>query len=320
MAPRNLEGHRYASGPQPKPLPAVQLHAPRSGEEDRTLRRLHPGPRHLKKRPKMLARGARRRAHAQSWLQARDSSRRGFLESHEVRAPTKAGYRQMPAKMAVHLFYWNIMLTMDIPSMTLEFKASLDEAMSDYGDFMYFEGEPGSLGSQLYSALSDHWPEVGKAGDYPLPRFFRARQGRRRLAPGRMQDPLPLLHLVLVIVSLIKSGHVSFAAACLLMWTCYLRPSEVVDVHAGDVLALTSSCPHVSLLLHPFERGGPSKVGEYGDGVALDMEEMIWFGPWLFRQANRLAPGVKLFKFTYLEMVVMFREAMEEWAQPDAVL
>jgi len=74
------------------------------------------------------------------------------------------------------------------------------------------------------------------------------------------------------------------------------------------------------LLLHPFERGGPSKVGEYDDGVALDMEEMIWFGPWLLRQASRLAPGVKLFKFTYLEMVVMFREAMEEWDLADAVL
>ena len=293
---------------------------PEIGEEDRTLRRLHPGPRHLKMSPKMLACGARQRAHAQSWLQARDSSRRGFLESHEVRAPTKAGYRQMPAKMAVHLFYWNIVLTMDIPSMTLEFKASLDEAMSDYCDFLYFEGEPGSLVSQVYSALGDHWPEVGKAGDCPLPRFFRARQAWRGLAPGRTRDPLPLLHLVVVIVSLIKSGHVSFAAACLLMWTCYFRPSEVLDVHAGDVLAPTSSCPHVSLLLPPFERGGPSKVGEYDDGVALDMEELILFGPWLLRQASRLAPEVKLFRFTYLEMVVMFREAMEEWDLADAVL
>ena len=53
---------------------------------------------------------------------------------------------------------------------------------------------------------------------------------------------------------------------------------------------------------------------------ALDMEEMIWFGPWLLRQASRLAPGVKLFKFTYLEMVVMFREAMEVWNLADAVL
>ena len=50
------------------------------------------------------------------------------------------------------------------------------------------------------------------------------------------------------------------------------------------------------------------------------MEEMIWFGPWLPRQASRLAPGVKLFKSTYLEMVVMFRDVLEEWALTDAVL
>ena len=47
---------------------------------------------------------------------------------------------------------------------------------------------------------------------------------------------------------------------------------------------------------------------------------MIWFGPWLLRQASRLPPGEKWFKFTYLEMVVMFRGAMEEWALTDAVL
>ena len=33
-----------------------------------------------------------------------------------------------------------------------------------------------------------------------------------------------------------------------------------------------------------------------------------------------LAPEVKLLRFTYFEMVVMFREAMEEWDLADAVL
>ena len=70
--------------------------------------------------------------------------------------------------------------------MTPEFKVALDEAMSDYCDFLYFGGEPGSLGSQLYFALSDQWPEVDKAGSCPLPRFFRARQAWTDLhQPGR---------------------------------------------------------------------------------------------------------------------------------------
>ena len=137
------------------------------------------------------------------------------------------------------------------------------------------------------------------------------RRAWRRLAPGRTRDPLPLLHSVLVIVSRIKNGHVDFAAACLIMWTCYLRPSEVFEIHAGDVLAPTSSCPHVSLLPHPFERGvgGGSKVGQYDDGMALDMPEMKWFGPGLRKQSSRLPHDQKLLKFT---AVSFFCSGLEE--------
>ena len=69
-------------------------------------------------------------------LQARDSSQRGFLESHVVRAPTKVGYRQMLTRMAVHLFLLNIMLQDVTPELTNYFKEGLDEAMSDYFDFL----------------------------------------------------------------------------------------------------------------------------------------------------------------------------------------
>ena len=115
-----------------------------------------------------------------------------------MRNPTKGGYRQMLARMAVHLWYWGINLLEEFPSFTDRLASNLDGALSDYCDFLFFEGEPGSLGSQLYSALSDHWPEFGRGGHYALPRFYRARQAWRRLAPGRTRDPLPFLHLVLV--------------------------------------------------------------------------------------------------------------------------
>ena len=129
-----------------------------------------------------------------------------------MRAPTRAGYRQMLAKMAVHLFYWNLMLTMDIPSMTPERKAALDKATCDFCGFSFFKGGPGSLGRQLSSALSGHWPEDGRAGSCPLSRFFRARPAWRRLAPRRTRCPCPLPHIVLVVVSLFKSSLASIAA------------------------------------------------------------------------------------------------------------
>ena len=65
--------------------------------------------------------------------------------------------------------------------------------------------------------------------------------------------------------------------------------------------------------------GGASRVGDYDDGVALDMQEMLWFGPWLLREASRLPPDQKLFKLNCFDMVVMFREAMQEWKLVGAV-
>ena len=317
---RCSDGTRRVGAVPSQPIPP-RLHRPRQGSEDRRLRPAHAASPLVKKTTaKVLARGARRRAHAKQWLADRASSRRGFLETHAVQAPTKGNYRQLLAMMAVHLWYWGVTLSEEIPKMTSTWTANLDEALSDYCDAQFFEGEPGSLGSQLYSALSDYWPEIGRGGGYRLPRFFRARQAWRRLAPGRTRDPLPFLHLVLVLKTLLRRGRVSFAAACLLIWSCYLRPSEILDLHAEDVLAPTSSCPHVSLMLHPFERGQTSKVGEFDDGVTMDMSELRWFGPWLLRQARRRPKGSRLFSLGYPEMSKLFREAMMEWSLKDATM
>ena len=317
---RGSDGKRRAGALPSIPIPP-RLHQPRQGLEDRRLRPTHAASSHVKKTTaKVLARGARRRVHAKQWLADRASSRRGFLETHAVQAPTKGNYRQLLAMMAIHLWYWGVDLSEEVPKMSMPWIANLDEALNDYCDAQFFEGEPGSLGSQLYSALSDYWPEIGRGGSYRLPRFYRARQAWRRLAPGRTRDPLPFLHLVLVMKALLRRGRVAFAAACLLMWSCYLRPSEILDLHAEDVLAPTSSCPHVSLMLHPYERGKTSKVGEFDDGVTMDMAKLQWFGPWLLRQSLRRPKGAKLFSLGYPEMSKMFQKAMEEWGLKDATM
>lgn len=320
LVARRADGTRSATGPVAMLAKPLRLHRPASTSQSRLLAGHIPVAKAVKRTTRVQTRGAQRRSHAAAWLGQKDSVKRGFLETRAVRAPTKAGYQQLMARMAVHVWYWGILLSEEVPVINDEFQLVLDNALSDYCDCLYFEGEPGSLGSQLYSALSDHWPEVGKGGHCALPRFYRARQAWRRMAPGRTRDPLPYLHLVLVVMSLLSKNRVSFAAACLLMWTCYLRPSEVLDLHVGDVLAPSSSCPHVSLLLHPFERGGPSKVGEFDDGVPLDMQGMEWLGPWLLKQAGRRPPTEKLFKFNYGEMVKMFQEAMAEWHLKDPIL
>ena len=123
---RGSDGKRRAGALPSTPTPP-RLHQPRQGLEDRRLRPTHAASSHVKKTTaKVLARGARRRAHAKQWLADRASSRRGFLETHVVRAPMKGSYRQHLAMMAVHLWYLGVALSEEDSKRTSTWTAALD--------------------------------------------------------------------------------------------------------------------------------------------------------------------------------------------------
>ena len=125
-----------------------------------------------------------------------------------------------------------------------------------------------SRATRLFS-VSDEWPQsltlvilvhvIRTRASKPCGQVLRHLSGRR-LAPGMTQAPSPWLHLCLATKSLWDKEHAASVAVCILMRIC-LR--QILDVHVGDVPFPSSSCSHVSVLLHPHERGSPSKVSGF---------------------------------------------------------
>ena len=79
----------------------------------------------------------------------------------------------------------------------------LDALLVDFCDCQFFEGYPGSMGSKLQAALADEIPRYSKHGAGKLPRFYRALQAWNRLAPGETRDPLPWLHVVGLVATMV---------------------------------------------------------------------------------------------------------------------
>lgn len=75
----------------------------------------------------------------------------------------------------------------------------LDQALAQYFDHLFMDGEPSALASQSLASIGHLQPRVGRYGDLKLPRARRAAQGWRRAAPGHSRYPLTWQALMAVI-------------------------------------------------------------------------------------------------------------------------
>ena len=132
---------------------------------------------------------------------------------------------------------------------------ALDECMAECAGKMHFDGRPTSLSDKTWAALTDCWPACGKDGALKLPSFQRARKAWARLAPGATRDGLPWFLLCLLLDFHLRMGHDEAAIAFLLMFICYLRPSELLSLRVADPVWPTRAVPHFAQQLHPRERG-----------------------------------------------------------------
>ena len=60
--------------------------------------------------------------------------------------------------------------------------------------------------------------------------------------------------------------------AVLIIFVFFLRPSEAFAVRCMDLVAPRGSVAYWTLVLHPFERGLPSKTGEFDETVMMKVE------------------------------------------------
>ena len=145
----------------------------------------------------------------------------------------------------------------------------LDAAVVEYCNHAYAEGFQSDHGTKLVSALAAV-PQAAPQLRKLLPRAARAIVGWRKLSPPESRPPMPLevaCHLCLI---LLRHGEPLAGIAIMIGFSLYLRPLEIMSMFPEDIQMPTASIPCWSVIVRPFDRLVPTKVGQYDDSVMSD--------------------------------------------------
>jgi hypothetical protein len=155
----------------------------------------------------------------------------------------------------------------------------LDEALCDYADFLYLDGNGHDAGEKLKAALEFERPEASRHGDLKLPRFRRAMKGWRKMAPS--QTRLPMIEFIKGAISavMLDRGWKEMALYNEVSFSTYARPGELIRVQVADVVSRNKDYDHDVIILSPFERQEGSKTGIYDEVLILDDLRMTCLGP-----------------------------------------
>ena len=222
-----------------------------------------------------------------------------FLEWNTVRAPTASGYEEKVNK-------FNKWLRDNSIEVTNEF--SLDLALTEYLEDLYFRGYNHSEGDALMASLKYFSHALATARPDPLPRASRSLRGFRRLAPGCSRAPLPWVAVCAMAGAAVADGSYLFAVALILQFVCYLRPHELLNLKQHQVVepvrgSLTSSW---SLLLSPQELGRGSKTNQFDESVLVDWKELPALNRALKCRKERLLKDDPLWPFEHKEFNKLF--------------
>ena len=103
----------------------------------------------------------------------------------------------------------------------------------------------------------------------------------------------------------------------LIMFVCYLRPSELLRLRVQDLVHPTLTKKWHGLLLHPQEDGQPSKTGIYDDGVSMDNVYAPWLGKWVEQWLQRKRPTDLMFGIKYEQLRLLFVDVMKRLGLAD---
>ncbi|CAK0810777.1 unnamed protein product, partial [Prorocentrum cordatum] len=185
-----------------------------------------------------------------------------------------------------------------------------DDALCDFADLLFLDGEQVDAGTKLLAALEDH--DAQRLGKPSLPRFRRVLRAWHRKGPVGSRDPLPFRLLAGILGILSLHGFHEEVLALALMFCCYLRPSELLTVVEGDLLEPVANAGVAlacwSLLLRPFEREEPTKVGQFDDTLPLDSPDFPGLGALLAGLRGGDAE-VWLFSFSQTQLLRRFQAA-----------
>ena len=171
----------------------------------------------------------------------------------------------------------------------IETEGKLDEAMCDFADELFLNGEDSHAGEKLKAALEYARPEGIREGYLHLPRFKRAMKGWRKLAPN--QTRLPMLEVLKSAISgiMIAMRQPQMVLFNEVTYSTYGRPGEILRVQPRDIVAKTSNFSRDVIVLSPLERGESSKAGIFDETLILDDSRAPapWLGELLKREPKQ---------------------------------
>eukprot|EP00435_Cladocopium_sp_Y103_P021162 s1272_g5.t1 len=219
---------------------------------------------------------------------------------------------------------WNVFMSFCVESQRLPGPGSrfvsmhqLDLALEAFGEQQFLSGGSKyvfTCALQNANIQYPAWPTSSRT-NYPLSKS--AKKGWGNLEPGQSRDPCPFEVACLISQDLVIQGQAQFAAAVMLSFDTYMRPGKICELVHSNIVpptrGISSKYSFWTLLLHPQERGEPSKVGEFNDSLVVGSGDRSWVGAVLGRLYSR-HPGhgmEKVFNFTLHQFENQFRACVQ---------
>ncbi|CAE7763388.1 NHX3 [Symbiodinium sp. CCMP2456] len=193
-------------------------------------------------------------------------------------------------------------------------EAQLDEALCDYADDQYLNGEDSNFGQKLLAALEFQRPEAAREGRLQVTRFRRALKGWRRMAPTQTRLPLPEFMKTSISAIMIRFGSEEMALFNEVSFSTYARPGELFRMKAADFVPHNRDYHHSVLVVAPFERGEGSKAGVFDEVLILDDVRAPWLEPLLRAHVEgrlRVSEEANLWSFNAKAFLETWRLAVE---------
>ena len=181
-------------------------------------------------------------------------------------------------------------------------------------EHLYFQGYGHGAGDYLMAAVKF----VGWVQSFSdLPRAVRALKGYRRLALGMSRGPLPWVTAAAMMGVALVAKDEEFAVVLAVQHVAYLRPSELCNLTAGQVIRPLqgSGASSWALLLAPQEELKGSKTAEFDESVLLDGHHSVALGTALTRCTAGKTAATPLWSGSQAKHAVDFAK----WAETSGV-
>ena len=130
------------------------------------------------------------------------------------------------------------------------------------------QGRPVSDGEVLLAGLLFFQPQHGKLGGQKTRSVVESSGGWRKKAPTRSRRLLPRVFCSGVCWEMVRNKKPLMAIHVLMMVVTYFRPGELLQSMREDLIRpMHGVASDWSLLLHPVQRGVPSKTQSYDDTI-----------------------------------------------------